>query len=150
MQLGVFKWLMLTPVTIQSFIIGAAVSQIMMGVIQGILIVACGALMIKMTFIFNCRINAGRVYSCIFCLHCVWFRYCISHTKTRSCKLLFLMIFLTIFFLGCFPEESLPDIIQKIIPWLPTKMAIELKRGVVNVFKIRDSWIYWAYTRIGL
>jgi hypothetical protein len=70
--------------------------------------------------------------------------------KPEVASYFFLMIFLTIFFLGCFPEESLPDIIQKIIPWLPTKMAIELKRGVVNVFKIRDSWIYWAYTRIGL
>jgi len=46
--------------------------------------------------------------------------------KAELAGYIFMFLLLPLIFLGSFPSEMMPDIMNSITPWLPTSMAIEL------------------------
>lgn len=123
---GVFERLALTPVPLAYLVLGIAFSQIIIGIIQGIGILLLGAALGLMISIKGALLilAIAPLAAATF----IAFGSLVASFTSRSdiSVYVFLAIFLPIFFLGGFPSHMLPATIQKILPWLPTSMAIRL------------------------
>jgi ABC-2 type transport system permease protein len=124
---GIFQRFALTPVPLPALVLGAAVAQIVTGLLQGISILLLGVLLgVIAPSIIGLLVALGVML--LSAITFVSFGSVIATFANRSdvAGYIFFFTFMPIFFLGSFPSEMLPPLMQKIIVWLPTTMAIEL------------------------
>jgi ABC-2 type transport system permease protein len=124
---GIFQRFALTPVPLPALVLGAAVAQIITGLLQGISILIIGVLLgVIAPSIIGLLIALGVMF--LSAITFVSFGSVIATFANRSdvAVYVFFFTFMPLFFLGSFPSEMLPPVMQKIIVWLPTTMAIEL------------------------
>ena len=124
---GIFQRFALTPVPLPAFVLGAASAQIVTGLLQGIGILILGILLGVVSPSVTAVLLALGVML-LAAITFVTFGSLIGAIASRAdvAGYVFFFTFLPIFFLGSFPIEMLPPLMQEIIPWLPTTMAIEL------------------------
>ncbi len=126
-QHGTFKRLMLTPIPLSYFVIGASISQVVMGMLQGIVMILTGFFIIDLIVSFETALLIMIVFvlaSSAFTAFGSMIAGVVEKAEVAS--YVFFVLFIPLFFLGSFPDEMLPVIIQRILPFLPTKMAIDL------------------------
>jgi ABC-2 type transport system permease protein len=124
---GIFQRFALTPVPLPALVLGAALGQVITGLLQGICILLLGMLVgVIAPSVTGLAIALGVML--LSAITFVSFGSVIATFVNRSdaAGYIFFFTFMPIFFLGSFPSEMLPPIMQKIIVWLPTTMAIEL------------------------
>ena len=124
---GVFTRLSATPVPLMFLFVGIAFTQIITGILQGLLVLALGiaatGLIIDISGILL-AIGVMLLTSMVF----VSFGQLLATLikKLEIASVAYFFIIMPIFFLASFPPDMLPDVINQITPWLPTTMAIEL------------------------
>ena len=123
----IFRRLALTPIPLPVYVLSMALAQIVTGILQGITILLIGLILgIISTSIW------GIIYTfliiIISAITFIAYGSLIATLVNRAevAGYVFFFTFLPLFFLGSFPRDMLPMIMQKIIPWFPTTMAIEL------------------------
>ena len=124
---GIFQRFALTPVPLPALVLGAALAQIITGLLQGIGILILGILLgVIAPSLIGLLIALGVMF--LSAITFVSFGSVIATFANRSdvAGYIFFFTFMPIFFLGSFPSEMLPPLMQQIIVWLPTTMAIEL------------------------
>jgi ABC-type multidrug transport system permease subunit len=124
---GIFQRFALAPVPLPALVLGAAAAQVITGLLQGISILILGVLLgVIAPSIIGLLTALGVML--LSAITFVSFGSVIATFISRSdvAGYVFFFTFMPIFFLGSFPAEMLPTLMQKIIVWLPTTMAIEL------------------------
>jgi ABC-2 type transport system permease protein len=124
---GIFQRFALTPVPLPALVLGTATAQIITGLLQGICILILGVLLgVIAPSITGLLVALGVML--LSAITFVSFGSVIAAFISRSdvAGYVFFFTFMPIFFLGSFPSEMLPALMQRIIVWLPTTMAIEL------------------------
>lgn len=124
---GIFQRFALTPVPLPALVLGAAVAQIITGLLQGISILLLGVLLgVIAPSMVGLLIALGIML--LSAITFIAFGSVIATFANRSdvAGYVFFFTFMPIFFLGSFPSEMLPPLMQQIIVWLPTTMTIEL------------------------
>jgi ABC-2 type transport system permease protein len=124
---GILQRFALTPVPLPALVLGTAVAQIITGLLQGVSILALGVLLgVIAPSIIGLLLALGVML--LSAVAFIAFGSVIATFASRSdvAGYIFFFTFMPIFFLGSFPSEMLPPLMQQIIVWLPTTMAIEL------------------------
>jgi ABC-type multidrug transport system permease subunit len=123
---GIFQRLALTPVPLANLVFGAALVQVVVGIVQGISVLLLGA-------ILGIAVNwqGGLLILGVSALAAAAFiafgSLLASFThRTDVAAYVFFATFMPLFFLSSFPSDMLPVSLNTFIPWLPTAMAIEL------------------------
>jgi ABC-2 type transport system permease protein len=124
---GVFRRLALTPVPLSNLILGTAVAQILVGLLQGLVMLVFGTLLLRLP------INAQGclIALCVMALAAATFIAMGSFVaaivnRAHIAGYVFMFVVLPLVFLGSFPSEMMPATMNVLTPWLPTTMAIEL------------------------
>lgn len=141
---GILQRFALTPVPLSALVLGAAIAQIVTGLLQGITILALGVLIgVIAPSISGLIIALGMML--ISAITFVAYGSAIATFVHRSdvAGYVFFFTFLPIFFLGSFPAEMLPDLMQRIIVWLPTTMAIELIGHQIVTGLLPDDFLFF-------
>ena len=123
----VFRRLVLTPVPLPHMIFGASLVQILMGLLQGLVMLAFGLFVLQLKLnLLGCLIAIGvMVLAAATFIAIGSFIAAITH-KAEVAGYIFMFLLLPLIFLGSFPSDMMPAIMNSITPWLPTSMAIEL------------------------
>jgi ABC-type multidrug transport system permease subunit len=123
----IFHRFALTPVPLPALVLGAGAAQIVTGLLQGITILLLGALLGVIRPSPSALLIALG-FMLLSAVTFVSFGSVIATFVNRSdaSGYIFFFTFMPLFFLGSFPSEMLPALMQKIIVYLPTTMAIEL------------------------
>jgi ABC-type multidrug transport system permease subunit len=123
----ILQRLALTPVPLPNLIIGAALTQIVVGVLQGALMLVFGILVVGLTLTWQGALLV--LWAMVLASACfIAFGSLISTLSHRAdlAGYVFFFSVTPLTFLASFPSEMLPDALDAITPWLPTSMAIEL------------------------
>lgn len=123
----IFRRLALTPIPLPAYVLSMALAQVVTGILQGITILLIGLIL----GIISTSIG-GIIYTLLIiilsAIAFIAYGSLIATLVNRAevAGYIFFFTFLPLFFLGSFPSHMLPLIMQKIITWFPTTMAIEL------------------------
>ncbi len=124
---NIFQRLTLTSLDITSIMLGMAITQIIMGIMQGLAILLIGVFLLQINISFlsfflilGVIIITGMTFTAYGTLIATFTK------KSEITGYVFLFTLLPLYFLASFPTEMLPPSIQIILPWLPTWMSIEL------------------------
>lgn len=124
---NIFQRLILTSIGINSIMLGMALTQIIMGIAQGLAILLIGIFLLQFSInflsffvILGVIIITGMTFSAYGILIATFTK------KSEITGYVFFFSLLPLYFLASFPSEMLPPIIRIILPWLPTWMSIEL------------------------
>lgn len=123
----VFRRLALTPVPLSQMILGASIVQIIVGLMQGLVMLIFGILLLQLPINFlGCLIAL-----CVMALAAASFiamgSFVASVTNRADLAgYIFMFVLLPLIFLGSFPSYLMPETMNAITPWLPTTMAIDL------------------------
>lgn len=123
----IFQRFALTPVPLPKLMAGTAMTQILIGVGQGMLMLLFGIFIVGLELSTNSVILVlgGMVLSgAAF----IAFGSMIAAFSRRSdiAGYVFFFSIMPLTFLASFPPEMMPDSLNALTPWLPTSMAIEL------------------------
>jgi ABC-type multidrug transport system permease subunit len=129
---NIFQRLTLTSVGITSIMLGMTITQIIMGIIQGLAILLIGMFLLQIYISFlsfflilGVIIVTGMAFS-------AYGTFIATFTKKSELTgYVFFFSLLPLYFLASFPTEMLPPSIQIILPWLPTWMSIELIESAI-------------------
>jgi ABC-2 type transport system permease protein len=123
---GVFQRLALTPIPLANLVLGAALFQIVTGIVQGIAILLLGSIL-GMPVSWDGALLILSV-SALAAAAFIAFGSMVASLIRRAdiAGYVFFATFMPLFFLSSFPAEMLPQALNAVIPWLPTAMAIEL------------------------
>jgi ABC-type multidrug transport system permease subunit len=124
---GIFQRFALTPVPLPALVLGAALAQVATGLLQGIAILAFGVMLsVVVPSVSGLLTTLGVMI--LSAVTFIAFGSLIATFAGRSdlAGYIFFFTFMPLFFLGSFPGEMLPPVMQQIIVWLPTTMSIEL------------------------
>lgn len=123
----VFRRLVLTPVPLPHMILGASLVQILMGLLQGLVMLVFGLLVLQLKLnLLGCLVAIGvMVLAAAMFIAMGSFIAAITN-KSEIAGYIFMFILLPLIFLGSFPEDMMPAIMNSITPWLPTSMAVDL------------------------
>jgi ABC-2 type transport system permease protein len=123
----VFRRLVLTPVPLPSIVFGASLVQILMGLLQGLVMLVFGVfvLQLKLNWL-GCLIAIGVMVLAAATFITIGSFIAAMTNKAEIAGYIFMFLLLPLIFLGSFPTEMMPAIMNSITPWLPTSMAIEL------------------------
>lgn len=123
----VFRRLVLTPVPLPHMIFGASIVQLLVGLLQGLVMLVFG------TFLLQLKINwlGCLIALAVMALAAATFIALGSLVaaltkKAEVAGYIFMFVLLPLIFLGSFPSDMMPATMNAITPWLPTTMAIEL------------------------
>lgn len=123
----IFKRFMLTPVPLASLMAGTALTQVVIGVCQGMLMLLFGIFIvglniswINVLFVLGAMILAGAVFIAFGSMIAAF------NKKSEIAGYVFFFTIMPLIFLASFPPNMMPDSLNMITPWLPTSMAIEL------------------------
>jgi ABC-type multidrug transport system permease subunit len=122
-----FKRFALTPVPLSSLMVGAALTQIVIGIGQGILILLFGVFVIglelalgNVLLVLGGMVLAGATFIAYGSLIAAFSK------KSDIAGYVFFFTIMPLTFLASFPSDMMPDAINAFTPWLPTAMAIEI------------------------
>jgi ABC-type transport system involved in cytochrome c biogenesis permease component len=123
----VFRRLVLTPVPLTHMILGASLVQILMGLLQGLVMLIFGLLVLQLNLNWlGCLIAlAVMMLAAAAFIAMGSFIAAIAH-KAEIAGYIFMFMLLPLIFLGSFPQDMMPAIMNSITPWLPTSMAVDL------------------------
>lgn len=124
---GVFRRLVLTPVPLPYMIFGASLVQILMGLLQGLVMLIFGVFVLKLPLNWlGCLIAIGVMAFAAATFIALGSFIAAITNKAEIAGYIFMFLLLPLIFLGSFPSDMMPTIMNSITPWLPTSMAIEL------------------------
>jgi ABC-type multidrug transport system permease subunit len=141
---GIFQRLALTPVPLANLVLGAALVQIVVGIVQGISILLLGvALGIAVNWqgallILGVSALAAAAFIAFGSLVASF-----TH-RTDVAGYVFFATFMPLFFLSSFPPDMLPASLSAVIPWLPTAMAIELIGPLFITGNLPDDALFFV------
>lgn len=122
----IFQRFALTPVPLANLMLGAAFTQIVVGIIQGMLMLLFGI------FIFELELSISSVIQVLCGMTLagatfIAFGSLIAAFSRRSdiAGYVFFFSIMPLTFLASFPPEMMPAALNSLTPWLPTSMAIE-------------------------
>lgn len=123
----VFRRLMLTPVPLHYLILGASIAQIVVGLLQGVVMLVFGIVLLQLTIDWLGGLIALGVMALAAATFIAMgsFVAAVSH-RAATAGYIFMFVLLPLVFLGSFPSDMMPTTMNAITPWLPTTMAIEL------------------------
>ncbi len=140
---GIFERLLLTPTPLANLIFGAALGQIVVGIIQGIAVLLLGLAL------GGVAVNLGGALLALGIMVLggitfIAFGSALAGFINRSdaAGYAYFFIFMPLFFLGSFPPEMLPAAMGTIIPWLPTSMLIELVGSLLALGHLPDNALF--------
>lgn len=123
---GIFQRLALTPVPLANLVLGAALVQVIVGIVQGINVLLLGAVL-GITVNWHGALLILGVSALAAAAFIAFGSLLASFThRTDVASYVFFATFMPLFFLSSFPSDMLPASLNTFIPWLPTAMAIEL------------------------
>ena len=123
----IFQRFALTPVPLANLMVGAALSQIGIGVAQGLVTLLFGIVIVGLNLTWQSvllvlcfMILAGAAF--------IAFGSFVAALNRKSdiAGYVFFFAIMPLIFLASCPPEMMPESVNAIIPWLPTAMAIEL------------------------
>jgi ABC-2 type transport system permease protein len=139
---GVFARLALTPLPLAYLVLGAALAQVVMGVVQGISVLLLGAVL-GMIFQWQGAVLILAVSTLAAATFIAFGSLIASFTgKADLAAYVFFATFMPLFFLGSFPREMLPASMGAILPWLPTSMVIELISSLFAHGTLPDNGLF--------
>jgi ABC-type multidrug transport system permease subunit len=122
----IFQRLALTPVPLANLMLGTALTQIVIGVGQGMLMLLFGILIVGLELswgsVFLVLVGmmlAGAAFIAFGSLIAAFSR------KSDLAGYVFFFSIMPLIFLASFPPEMMPNSLNAVTPWLPTSMAIE-------------------------
>lgn len=123
----VFRRLVLTPVPLFNLILGASTVQILIGLLQGLVMLVFGILLLSLPINWlGCLIALG-VMALAAATFIAMGSFIAAITKRADIAgYIFMFVLLPLIFLGSFPSYMMPATMNAITPWFPTTMAIEL------------------------
>ncbi|MFW9820780.1 MAG: ABC transporter permease [Candidatus Thorarchaeota archaeon] len=140
---NIFQRLTLTSIDITTIMLGMAVTQIIMGIIQGLAILLIGVFLLEINISF---LSFLLILGVIIITGMTFIAYgTVIATLTRKSEMTgyaFFFSLLPLFFLASFPTEMLPPSIQVILPWLPTWMSIELIESAIYAQVIPANGVF--------
>jgi len=123
----IFQRFALTPVPLANLMAGTALTQILIGVGQGMLMLLFGIFIIglelsvgSVILVLNGMILSGAAFIAFGSLIAAFSR------KSDIAGYMFFFSIMPLTFLASFPPEMMPDSLNALTHWLPTSMAIEL------------------------
>lgn len=126
-ELDVFRRLVLTPVPLPHMILGASIVQILVGLLQGLVMLVFGILLLQLPINWlGCLV--ALVVMAFSAATFIAVGSCVAAITNRAdlAGYIFMFVLLPLIFLGSFPSYLMPATMNAITPWLPTTMAIEL------------------------
>jgi ABC-type multidrug transport system permease subunit len=130
---NIFQRLTLTSIDITSIMVGMAITQIIMGIIQGLAILLIGIFLLQIYISFFSFFLILGVIVITGMTFIAYGTFIATFTKKSEITgYTFFFTLLPLFFLASFPTEMLPPSIQIILPWLPTWMSIELIESAIH------------------
>jgi hypothetical protein len=141
---NIFQRLTLTSIDITSIMLGMAITQIIMGIMQGLAILLIGIFLLQIPISFLSFflllvviIITGMAFTAYGTLIATFTK------KSEITGYVFFFSLLPLYFLASFPTEMLPPSIQIILPWLPTWMSIELIESAIysQVFPLNGGFM---------
>ena len=123
----VFRRLVLTPVPLPHMIFGASLVQILMGLFQGLVMLGFGLFVLQMKLNWlGCMIALVVMVLAAATFIAMGSFIAAITQKAEIAGYIFMFMLLPLIFLGSFPSDMMPAIMNSITPWLPTSMAIEI------------------------
>ncbi|MAT97122.1 MAG: hypothetical protein CL608_08270 [Anaerolineaceae bacterium] len=123
----ILQRLALTPVPLANLMVGTALTQIIIGVAQGVLMLLFGIFLVGLALswpsvllVLVAMMLAGATF--------IAFGSMIAAFSGKSdiAGYVFFFTIMPLTFLASFPPDMMPDALNAVTPWLPTSMAIEL------------------------
>lgn len=122
----IFQRFALTPVPLAHLMFGAAFTQIVVGIVQGVLMLLFGIFIVRLELSISSVILmlagmmlAGATFIAFGSLIAAFSR------SSDMAGYVFFFSIMPLTFLASFPPEMMPDALNSLTPWLPTSMAIE-------------------------
>jgi ABC-type multidrug transport system permease subunit len=126
-ELDVFRRLVLTPLPLTHMILGASIVQILVGLLQGLVMLVFGILLLQLPINWLGVMIALGVMALAAATFIAVGSFVAAITKRADLAgYIFMFVLLPLIFLGSFPSHLMPETINTITAWLPTSMAIEL------------------------
>jgi ABC-type multidrug transport system permease subunit len=123
----VFRRLALTPVPLYYLILGASIVQILVGLLQGLVMLVFGTVLLRLAINWQGGLIALGVMALAAATFIAMGSFVAAITKRAAIAgYIFMFVLLPLVFLGSFPSDMMPATMNAITPWLPTTMAIEL------------------------
>jgi len=123
----IFRRLVLTPMPLPYLIFGASLVQILLGLLQGLVMLVFGIFVLQLKLnLLGCVIALGVMVLAAATFIAIGSFIAAIANKAEIAGYIFMFMLLPLIFLGSFPEEMMPAVMNSITPWLPTSMAIEL------------------------
>jgi ABC-type multidrug transport system permease subunit len=123
----IFQRLFLRPVPLVNLMVGTALTQVVIGVVQGTLMLLFGIFLVGLEMswlhvllVLGAMMLAGAAFITFGSMIAAF-----SH-KTDIPDYVFFFTIMPLTFLASFPPDMMPEALNVITPWLPTSMAIEL------------------------
>ncbi|WP_420630276.1 ABC transporter permease [Candidatus Leptofilum sp.] len=123
----IFQRFALTPVPLANLMVGAALSQIVIGVGQGVVTLLFGIFIVELNLtwqsvllVLGFMVLAGATFIAFGSFVAALIR------KSDIAGYVFFFAIMPLIFLASFPPDMMPESINAIVIWLPTAMAIEL------------------------
>lgn len=123
----IFQRLALTPVPLANLVVGVSLTQIVIGVAQGILLLLFGIFLVGLEMswlhvllVLGAMILAGATFIAFGSMIAAFSR------NPDIAGYVFFFSIMPMTFLASFPPDMMPDTLNAITPWLPTSMALEL------------------------
>jgi ABC-type multidrug transport system permease subunit len=139
----IFKRFALTPVPLSNLMIGAALTQIVIGIGQGILILLFGVFVIGLEMAWGSvllvlagMVLAGATFIAFGSLIAAFSK------KSDIAGYVFFFTIMPLTFLASFPSDMMPDAINAFTPWLPTAMAIEIVGPLFTSNQLSDGALF--------
>ncbi|MCK5198595.1 MAG: ABC transporter permease [Spirochaetales bacterium] len=124
---GALRRLRLTPIPVNLTVLGISISQVLIGVVQGVLITLISLPLIgkEITFQFFVLV---LIIMFIIAVTFISLGSLLASVikKSYMTGYIFFGVFMPLFFIGSFPKEALPEFISNNIHYLPTTMGIHL------------------------
>jgi len=123
----VFRRLVLTPVPLPSMVRGASLVQMLMGLLQGLVMLVFGLFVLQLPLNWiGCLIALGVMILAAATFIAMGSFIAALANRAEVAGYVFMFTLLPLIFLGSFPSDMMPAVMNSITPWLPTSMAIEL------------------------
>lgn len=124
---NIFQRFALTPVPLVNLMFGAGLSQIVIGLGQGMLTLLFGVLVVKLTidWLGSLLVLVVMVFAAAAFVAFGSFIAALNR-KSDIAGYAYFFTMMPLVFLASFPPEMMPDSINAFTVWLPTSMAIEL------------------------
>lgn len=140
---GIFVRLMLTPVPLSCLIFGTALIPVSIGVGLGMLMLALASPIVGVSLsIANATVALGIMLLVSVTFSSLGLLLAAVIYRSDIAGYAYFFIIVPLFFLGSFPADMLPPLLNMFTPWLPTTMAVSLVNALLMKGGLTaDAWI---------